>query len=427
MTSSHTVERTIISTVPGGVRDRREHGDRRVGVDAGPPDEVAVGAALVPGDRLADESVDDVAGQRRADAELGDAGEHAAHDDAAGADDADDAEEDNPGDQRRRGHLALLEAGQDDVVGHPLHGDARQHGARWRRWRPRHGDDERPRVQADHRQDHPPGLRRNRPSRRAIRRRFHLSLSTEAHRSGRARATYRTVRPSKRQPISPLPSRAGERIDQLNVALLVVRLCVRGRASPPTATTRCSAAADWRVRLAGSASIGMRWPALQARLAAATEITTGLLFAAGLLTPLAAAGMIGVMTVAFWAAHRHNGFFITQGAVGVRRRHRRRGVGGGDDRAGTLQPRSRLRHRLDGLVRGAHRRAARGGVGCGPAGRLLPPCASRRRLDGVRPPHGRRCIPRPRRSLGAAPRQVPRSSHRHASVCSARIGAGPRP
>jgi putative oxidoreductase len=66
--------------------------------------------------------------------------------------------------------------------------------------------------------------------------------------------------------------------------------------------------------LAGTArwfeSLGMRWPQWQARLAAATEIGSGVLFALGLLTPLAAAGMIGVMTVAGWSAHRHNGFFI---------------------------------------------------------------------------------------------------------------------
>jgi putative oxidoreductase len=58
------------------------------------------------------------------------------------------------------------------------------------------------------------------------------------------------------------------------------------------------------------ASIGMKWPAVQARLGAGTEIGAGLLFAAGLLTPFAAAGMIGVMTVAFWADHRNNGFLI---------------------------------------------------------------------------------------------------------------------
>lgn len=57
-------------------------------------------------------------------------------------------------------------------------------------------------------------------------------------------------------------------------------------------------------------SLGMRWPQLQARVAASTEIGAGLLFAVGLLTPFAAAGIIGVMVVATWSAHRHNGFFI---------------------------------------------------------------------------------------------------------------------
>ena len=57
-------------------------------------------------------------------------------------------------------------------------------------------------------------------------------------------------------------------------------------------------------------SIGMRWPALQARLAACTEIGAGLLLAAGLLTPCAAAGIIGVMLVAIVVAHWKVGFFI---------------------------------------------------------------------------------------------------------------------
>jgi putative oxidoreductase len=67
-------------------------------------------------------------------------------------------------------------------------------------------------------------------------------------------------------------------------------------------------------RLAGTGrwfgSLGMRWPNIQARMAAGTEMGAGVLFALGLLTPFAAAGMIGVMVVATWAAHRHNGFFI---------------------------------------------------------------------------------------------------------------------
>ena len=58
------------------------------------------------------------------------------------------------------------------------------------------------------------------------------------------------------------------------------------------------------------ASIGMKWPLWQARLAATTEIGAGLMFAAGLLTPLAAAGMVAVMLVAIRVDHWTNGFFI---------------------------------------------------------------------------------------------------------------------
>jgi putative oxidoreductase len=57
-------------------------------------------------------------------------------------------------------------------------------------------------------------------------------------------------------------------------------------------------------------SMGMRWPAIQARVAAFTEIGAGLMFAAGLLTPLAAAGLIGLMVVAIYTSHLKNGFFI---------------------------------------------------------------------------------------------------------------------
>jgi len=57
-------------------------------------------------------------------------------------------------------------------------------------------------------------------------------------------------------------------------------------------------------------SMGMRWPRWQARLAATTEVASGLLLAAGLLTPLAAAGMIGLMLVAIVADHWKVGFFI---------------------------------------------------------------------------------------------------------------------
>jgi putative oxidoreductase len=57
-------------------------------------------------------------------------------------------------------------------------------------------------------------------------------------------------------------------------------------------------------------AIGMRPGKLNAQLAAGTEMASGVLFVLGLLTPLAAAMMIGLMAVAFWVAHRDKGFFI---------------------------------------------------------------------------------------------------------------------
>lgn len=58
------------------------------------------------------------------------------------------------------------------------------------------------------------------------------------------------------------------------------------------------------------ASLGMRPGPLHAWLASLTEIGSGALLVAGLLTPLAAAGVIGVMVVAWITNHRGNGFFI---------------------------------------------------------------------------------------------------------------------
>ena len=67
-------------------------------------------------------------------------------------------------------------------------------------------------------------------------------------------------------------------------------------------------------KIAGTArwfdSMGMRPGKLHAYLAASTEVGAGLLFAVGLLTPLAAAAMVGLMVVAAWTVHRSNGFFI---------------------------------------------------------------------------------------------------------------------
>lgn len=67
-------------------------------------------------------------------------------------------------------------------------------------------------------------------------------------------------------------------------------------------------------RIAGTArwfeSIGMRPGRRHAILAAGGEIAAGLALAAGFLTVPAAAGLVGLMAVAFWVAHRGKGLFV---------------------------------------------------------------------------------------------------------------------
>lgn len=58
------------------------------------------------------------------------------------------------------------------------------------------------------------------------------------------------------------------------------------------------------------ASIGFRKPGLQWLFSTMTEIGVGVLLVAGLLTALAATGLLSVMFVAFFTVHRKNGFFI---------------------------------------------------------------------------------------------------------------------
>ncbi|GAA0712300.1 DoxX family protein [Dactylosporangium roseum] len=57
-------------------------------------------------------------------------------------------------------------------------------------------------------------------------------------------------------------------------------------------------------------SLGMRPGLLHAWLASLTEIGAGVLVGLGLLTPLGAAAMLGVMVVALITNHMRNGFFI---------------------------------------------------------------------------------------------------------------------
>jgi len=57
--------------------------------------------------------------------------------------------------------------------------------------------------------------------------------------------------------------------------------------------------------------IGLKPGRLHAWAAGATEFFGGLLIALGLITPIAAAGLIGVMTAAVISVHLKNGFFVT--------------------------------------------------------------------------------------------------------------------
>src|ERR1700728_4394365 len=59
-------------------------------------------------------------------------------------------------------------------------------------------------------------------------------------------------------------------------------------------------------------SIGMKYGTFQAVVAASTEVSAGLGLAAGLLTPIPAAGFVALMFVASWTVHRPNGFIIVK-------------------------------------------------------------------------------------------------------------------
>lgn len=69
-------------------------------------------------------------------------------------------------------------------------------------------------------------------------------------------------------------------------------------------------------KIAGTAgwfnSMGMKPGKFHAILAATTEVGSGLLMAAGLLTSFAGAGIVALMLVAGYTVHRNNGFFIVK-------------------------------------------------------------------------------------------------------------------
>lgn len=99
-------------------------------------------------------------------------------------------------------------------------------------------------------------------------------------------------------------------MDSSDIALLVLRV-VFGVVLALHGYNKISNGLDGTARW--FESIGMRWPRLQAAVAAGVEIGAGIAFAIGLLTPLASAAIIGVMIVAYWVDHRGKGLFIFNG------------------------------------------------------------------------------------------------------------------
>ena len=97
--------------------------------------------------------------------------------------------------------------------------------------------------------------------------------------------------------------------DQADLALLVLRVVV-GVTVALHGANKIRSAQSIKGTAAWFASMGMRPGIVNAWMAALTEIGAGLLFALGLLTPFAAAGIVALMTVAGIVAHRKNGFFI---------------------------------------------------------------------------------------------------------------------
>ena len=80
-------------------------------------------------------------------------------------------------------------------------------------------------------------------------------------------------------------------MEQFDLAFLVLRV-VFGLSIAAHGYNKVAKGLEGTARWFGS--VGLRAPRWQARAAASTEIGAGLLLAAGLLTPLAAAGIIAV-------------------------------------------------------------------------------------------------------------------------------------
>jgi putative oxidoreductase len=102
----------------------------------------------------------------------------------------------------------------------------------------------------------------------------------------------------------------------INVMLLIVRLFLG-----PMIFTHGFRKIFRGGKLTGTAgwfeSIGMKPGKLNAVAAASTETGVGVLLSVGLLTPLACAGLLALMTVAIVSVHRKNGFMISNKGQGM--------------------------------------------------------------------------------------------------------------
>ena len=107
----------------------------------------------------------------------------------------------------------------------------------------------------------------------------------------------------------PEPACHPDRVHHVDLGLLVLRLAI-GLTVVADGTNKFFGGG----RIPGTArwfeSMGVRPGRPNAILAATTEVVAGLGVAAGLFTPLSAAGVIALMLVAIVVSHRKNGFFI---------------------------------------------------------------------------------------------------------------------
>ncbi len=135
---------------PDGERDRAEHAHRRLRVDAGASHEIAVGATVVPAHGLLDVALDHLVGEHLGDPPLGDRGKAAPHDDGDGAHHTDAEHERDARGDRRRGHLAVFESRQDDLVDDPADRETRRDREHGEHGSTGHGDGEQLRLHAHH-------------------------------------------------------------------------------------------------------------------------------------------------------------------------------------------------------------------------------------------------------------------------------------